>query len=62
MPLRYSLSSSGYGKVVSILATSNDQSYAKNIDEVLENLKLDKTKSPLKNNTVSTPSTGTNKL
>ena len=49
---------SGYGKVVSILATSNDQSYAKNIDEVLETIKLDKTKSVVKNNTVIAPSTG----
>ncbi|MEP6676230.1 MAG: hypothetical protein ABJA78_13795 [Ferruginibacter sp.] len=35
---------SGYGKAVSILVTSNDQSYSKNIDDLLATIKINKTK------------------
>ena len=51
---------SGYGKAVSILATSNDQSYAKNIDDLLASIKLDKTKTVATNNTVTTQTTAGN--
>ena len=46
---------SGYGKVVSILTAANDQSYAKNTDDLLATIKIDKTKKVIiTNNTVST--------
>ena len=52
---------SGFGKVVSVLATSNDQSYAQNIDDLLGNIKLDKTKKTVAtNNTVNTQTSGGN--
>ena len=52
---------SGFGQVVSVLATSNDQSYAQNVDALLETLKLDKTKKPVvTNNSGSTQPTGGN--
>jgi len=44
---------SGYGKSVSILTTANDQSYSKNIDDLLATVKIDKTKPAALNMTVT---------
>ena len=50
---------SGFGKVVSVLATSNDLSYAQNVDDLLGKIKLDKTKKTVATNNTVTTTTAT---